>query len=233
MKKPLLTMLLFAGFLACTAGHSNSEANTNSTDSTVDSDLIQLSNPSMISYSLQEAIQQRRTERTFNPQSQLSMQTVSDILYWGDGLTQDRFRAAPSAGALYPVQIYVIAYRIEDLEPGVYHYSPDKHSLTTIQLGDMQDPIIEAAWGQTWLSHCSMVLVFTSIWQRITPKYGDRSFRYAAIETGHIAQNIQLTTTALELKCGIAGAFNDQKVASVLRINAELETPLYLLGIGL
>jgi len=184
--------------------------------------------------SLEEAIHDRRTIRSFTSAS-LTLEHLSQILWAAQGITgQEGFkRAAPSAGALYPMDVYGAVGKdtVGTLEPGVYEYRPAGHSLSPVTKGDVRKALAGASLGQMWTARAPLTLVVTAEYIRITGKYSQRGVRYAMIEAGHIGQNIFLQCAALGLGAGIVGAFEDGEVIEVLGIPKSRE-PLLIMPVG-
>jgi SagB-type dehydrogenase family enzyme len=134
-------------------------------------------------------------------------------------------------GALYPLELYVVTGRIESLAQGVYHYDPSHHQLIKTSDGDRRDALIRAALSQGWIKPASTIIVFTADYERTTRKYGKRGKRYVHIEVGHAAQNLFLQSESLGLATVVVGAFNDDEVARVLRLPADIQ-PLLLMPVG-
>jgi len=184
--------------------------------------------------SLEMTIHKRRTVRSFHSTT-LTLKQLSQLLWAAQGITgpQGHKRAAPSAGALYPMDIYGAVGEdcIKELNPGIYLYDPATHSVSLIQKGDSRRDIAMASLGQMWMSYAPITFVITAEYSRIMGKYGQRGVRYAMIEAGHIGQNIFLQSQALGLEAGIVGAFKDQKVIQVMGIKGTHE-PLLLMPVG-
>jgi SagB-type dehydrogenase family enzyme len=183
--------------------------------------------------SLEEAISRRRSRREFED-SPLSAREISQILWAAQGITDPGgLRAAPSAGALYPLDVYVLAGKqgVEGLGEGVYHYLPERHSLERILEGDIREPVAELASGQMYIAEAPVILVITGEYERTTQKYGDRGVRYVRMEAGHVGQNVYLQAEALGLGTVTVGAFLDAELAETLDIPASHE-PLYVMPIG-
>ncbi|NLX13030.1 MAG: SagB/ThcOx family dehydrogenase [Phycisphaerales bacterium] len=176
--------------------------------------------------SLEEAIAQRRSVRKFTD-APLSIEQVGRLCWAGQGITEPRrgLRASPSAGALYPIDIYVVTAE------GVDQYQPDPHGLRRHLAGDMRPALRRAALNQEVLSEAPVCLVIAAVPQKLAQRYGQRSMRYCLIEAGHVAQNILLQATALGLAGVPVGAFEDAQVAEVLKFPSGTEV-LYLLPIG-
>ena len=183
------------------------------------------------STSLEQLIAQRRSIRDYQ-NTAVELAEIGQLLWAAQGITHlQGLRAAPSAGALYPLELYVVTGRIEGLAQGVYHYEPRHHQLMKTSDGDLRDALTRAAFSQSWMKHASAVIVFTANYERTTRKYGKRGKRYVHIEVGHAAQNLFLQSESLGLATVVVGAFNDDEVARVLRLPADLQ-PLLLMPVG-
>ena len=179
---------------------------------------------------VEQALQSRRSVREFRRQA-LTLADVSQLLWAAQGITEGRFRTAPSAGALYPLEVYVAIGRVEDTATGVYRYDPATHSLTVVRSGDMLRSLERAAIGQEWVAGGAIALVFTAVNERTTGKYGDRGIRYVHMEAGHAAQNVYLQAEAMGLGTVVVGAFRDGAVRDVLQIPDD-EQPLSIMPVG-
>lgn len=184
--------------------------------------------------SVERATRQRRTTRAYRSQI-LSLHQLTQLLWSAQGITEDRGfkRAAPSAGALYPMDVYAVVGRdsVQQIEAGVYHYEPAEHILSRITQGDVRDRVAGAALSQMWMARAPINLVITAEYNRVTAKYGKRGIRYALIEAGHIGQNLFLQAEALGLKAGIVGAFHDRELVEILKIPLSHE-PLLIMPAG-
>jgi len=184
--------------------------------------------------SVERAIKERRTVRAFRPDS-LSITQLSQLLWAAYGITDERrgFRAAPSAGALYPLDVYAVVGKggVEVLAPGVYRYHPARHSLEAVGKGDRRKEVAYAALTQMWIAKAPVVFVITAEYERITRKYGERGIRYAHIEVGHVGQNIFLQAGTLGLGAGIVGAFRDASVIKAIGAPSEY-VPLIIIPVG-
>ena len=184
--------------------------------------------------SVERAIKQRRTIRSFTPES-LNLNQLSQLFWSCQGITgNDGFkRAAPSAGALYPMDVYAIVGRssVEQIEAGVYHYEPNGHALSNIAIEDVRERVAKASLSQMWMARAPLNIVITAEYCRITVKYKERGIRYAMVEAGHIAQNLFLQAEALRLKAAIVGAFHDNELIDILKIPRSHE-PLLIMPIG-
>jgi SagB-type dehydrogenase family enzyme len=180
---------------------------------------------------LEKLLQQRRSVRTFG-KAPLSLSVLGQLLWAAQGISHPQgLRTAPSAGALYPLELYVVAGEVEGLPPAVYRYLPREHRLVETTPGDHRNALGRAALFQTWLSDAPVVVVFTAIYARTTRKYGERGKRYVHIEVGHAAQNLLLQAEAQALGSVVVGAFQDNKVSKVLDLPDETQ-PLLLVPVG-
>ena len=197
--------------------------------------LISLTKPSSDGkVSLEKAIKERRTIRDFREGS-LSLNHLSQLLWAAQGITEPTTgrRAAPSGGALYPLDIYILIGEngVEKIEAGVYHYLPKEHSVSMISKGDRRREIASASLSQMWMAKAPVLFIITAEYKRITGKYGERGVRYALIEVGHVAQNLFLQSEALGLGAGIVGAFIDLDVSKVAGFLPKHE-PLLIMPVG-
>ncbi len=179
---------------------------------------------------LERALAERRSVREF-AHGALTLPQVAQLLWAAQGATAGGRRTAPSAGALYPLEVYLVAGEVRDLAPGVYRYLPAKHALKQLATGDARRPLCAAALAQECVAAGAAVVVFAAVEQRTTRKYGSRGVRYVHIEAGHAAQNLALQATALGLGSVTVGAFDDAAVARLLKLPGG-EVPLYLLPVG-
>jgi SagB-type dehydrogenase family enzyme len=181
--------------------------------------------------SLEEALLARRSVRDFNEEP-VTLQQLSQLLWAGQGITDPSGkRTAPSAGALYPLKLYVVAGNVEDLAAGIYEYEPETHTLVKTMDGDQRSSLAQAALGQTCVQQGAIDIVITAIYEITTVKYGERGIRYVHMEAGHAAQNICLEAVALGLGAVTVGAFDDDGVQQVLEL-PEDEVPLYIIPMG-
>jgi SagB-type dehydrogenase family enzyme len=181
--------------------------------------------------SLEESLLQRRSIRSYTGQP-LTLQEVSQLLWAAQGITDPGgLRTAPSAGALYPLEVYVVVGDVQNLNPGVYHYETDEHQLIKTMDGDRRAGLASAALGQSCVEEGAVSFLLTGVYERTTVKYGDRVIRYVHIEVGHAAENLCLQATAMGLGAVTIGAFYDDQVARLLNL-PEGEQPLYIIPVG-
>ncbi|WP_048159794.1 SagB/ThcOx family dehydrogenase [Thermococcus barophilus] len=180
--------------------------------------------------SVEEAIAKRRSIRYYKDRP-LTLKQLSQLLWAAQGITEEKkkFRAAPSAGATYPFEIYVVVGYVEGLKPGVYHYDPFNHSLTLIKEGDYRTELQKAALNQQWVGKAAVDIVLVAFYERTTKYYGERGYRYVYMEAGHIGQNIYLQAVALGLGTVAVGAFHDKEVAKIIGTDGN---PIYIFPVG-
>lgn len=196
-------------------------------------DSISLPDPALEgALSVEQAIQQRRSVRTFADKT-VSLDAVSQLLWSAQGITDSRrgLRAAPSAGATYPLELLLVVGDVENLDAGVYRYQVDEHALAPIVAGDVRGDLARASLGQAFIGQAPISVVLTGIQGRTAGRYGDRAARYVAMEAGHAAQNIYLQAVALELGTVVVGAFRDEQLAELFSLDST-EMPLYIMPVG-
>ena len=185
--------------------------------------------------SLEEAIYVRRSRRSWKKDVKIPLRHVAQILWAAQGITnwEEGFRAAPSAGATYPLELYVVVKKgeVEGLDRGVYHYDPYKHCLVKTLDMDVTYELMEASLGQYWVGTAPVNLVIAAEYARTTRFYGDRGYRYVHMEVGHVGQNVYLQAEALGLGTVAIGAFYDNEVRKILGLSRNL-APLYIMPIG-
>ncbi len=175
--------------------------------------------------SLERALQERRSVRSFTPEP-LTLEELGQLLWAGQGITADwGGRTAPSAGALYPLEMYAAT------PEGLYRYLPEGHRAQVVSAIDVRGALAAAALGQEAVAGAAAVLVIAAVPARTEAKYGDRAERYVHLEAGHAAQNVLLQAVALGLAAVPVGAFSDEDVARVLGLDRG-EVPLYLIPVG-
>ena len=186
------------------------------------------------SISLEETIARRRSIRDFTPEP-ISQSQLSQILWAAQGITdtRGRYRAAPSAGATYPLEIFVVCGRnsVEEIDAGIYHYNIDSHSLTLHCKGDVRLALARAALDEESIYEAPVDIVICAIFERTSLSYGSRGERYVDMEVGHAGQNIYLQATALGLATFAIGAFSDEQIRQVLRLDKQYK-PLYIMPAG-
>jgi SagB-type dehydrogenase family enzyme len=185
---------------------------------------------------LWDAIRERRSCRDFG-QAPLSLPALSQLLWATQGITAKargfEFRAAPSAGALYPVETYLAVLNVDGLEPGIYHYAVRRHELEPIWKGDCRADIAAALLDQHFIAGSTVVFLWTAVFQRSKWKYKQRAYRYVYLDAGQIAQNLALAAVALGLGSCQVGALYDDEVNSILGVDGEEESIVYTTAVGI
>jgi len=202
---------------------------------------ILLPNPNVSGdVSIEEVLNARRSVRQY-ADSSMSINEISQLLWAAYGVTKSYesptslrggLKTSPSAGALYPLELYLVAWNIDQLENGIYKYFSEDHSLKLVMSGDKRDELSTAAWDQSWLKDAAGAIVYSAVFSRTTDKYGERGKdRYVCMDVGHSAQNVYLQGVALGIGTCAIGAFNDNKLKELINM-PEDETPLYIMPIG-
>jgi len=239
--KITLTLFLMIFLTACTQVKTTPEHNTATQDITEYDTVIHLPAPQLDgTISVEKALYDRRSQRRFQDK-EISLENLSQILWAAYGITlplenpaflRGGLRTAPSAGALYPLEIYVAVGKVTGVEPGVYRYIADGHKMVKIIDEDLREELTSAAWGQKMVEEAPASVIYTAIFSRMTNKYGERGReRYVCMDLGHSAQNVYLQAEALGLGTCAIGAFTDAQVAKLLNLPKE-EEPLYIMPIG-
>lgn len=173
--------------------------------------------------SLERALLQRRSERDLSAQA-LTLAAVGQALWAAQGVTHpEGLRTTPSAGATYPLELYLVAGAVEGLAPGVYRYAPAGHGLEPIAAGDIRDDLAAAALGQAWIAAAPASVIVAAAHERTARRYGQRAVRYVDMEVGAAVQNIQLQGVALDLGSTFVGAFDDAAVERLVGLRPREE----------
>lgn len=181
--------------------------------------------------SVEEALNQRRSIREYKHEP-LTLDQISQLLWAAQGVTHPNgYRTAPSAGALYPLEVYLLAGEIEELPSGIYRYLPQEHALFLTAPGDHRQAVFDAALDQEMILDAPASIVISAVYERTTAKYRSRGTQYVHMEVGCAVQNIYLQAESLELGTVVIGAFYDGEVRSALNIQG-LEQPLAILPVG-
>jgi SagB-type dehydrogenase family enzyme len=192
--------------------------------------------------SLEETILRRRSVRRYRREP-LDLPQLSQILWSAQGITGTRgFRAAPSAGATYPLEIFVVVGKQgviaseakqapEELQAGIYYYEADSHSLSLHKPADLRPDLARATLDQKFIIDAPVDIVICALYHRTSYRYGRRGERYVHIEVGHAGENIHLQAVALGLATVEVGAFDDEEVREVLGVDEQIK-PLYVMPLG-
>jgi len=185
--------------------------------------------------SLDRALDERRSIRKYNGEP-ISLGQLGYLIWASTGIHRAdhgyEFRTAPSAGALYPIETYIVANAVRKLEPGVYHYAIRNHELEQLKTGDMRDAIAAAALGQGMCAAASTVFVWTAVFPRSKWKYDQRAYRYIYLDAGHIAQNLALAAVSLGLGTCQIGALFDNEVNKIVAVDGVEESVVYMSVVG-
>jgi SagB-type dehydrogenase family enzyme len=185
--------------------------------------------------SLWETLRGRRSVRTYG-RDPITHSELSRLLWAAQGITRRSggaaFRTAPSAGALYPIETYLVVHRAAGLEPGIYHYAVLKHALEQLRVGDFRGPAARAALDQRIAFDADVVFAWSAMFERSKWKYGQRAYRYVYLDAGHIAQNVALAAVAMGLgSCQIAALYDDEANA-LFGVDGEKESVIYMTAVG-
>ena len=193
--------------------------------------------------SIEEALLERRSIRRYKDDP-LTLAEVSQLLWAAQGITAHwGGRTAPSAGATYPLEVYVVVGNVCDLSEGIYKYKPHGHKLEMVAEGDKRAELCDAALGQRCVRDGAIVIVFSAVYERTTGRYKTpvrdertgasypRGVRYVHMEVGHAAQNVYLEAVSLNLGTVVVGAFSDGEVKKIINMPEE-ERPLYIMPVG-
>jgi SagB-type dehydrogenase family enzyme len=193
-----------------------------------------------LSTSLKDLVLKRRSIREFTGKP-VSLSALANLIFHAYGVTaktilkegiEQKMRAVPSGGALYPLELYVAAQNVTGLAPGVYHYGVEAHALELVREGQFNVQLGRASFYEEMFKQVSATLIITGVLRRSFIKYGERAYRFMMIEAGHVGQNICLTSFALDLGCLTLGGFYDDDVDEVVGIDGVSETTLYMAAIG-
>jgi SagB-type dehydrogenase family enzyme len=184
---------------------------------------------------LHEILKSRRSVREYAREA-LSMADLSYLLWASTGVQRMEhgyaFRTAPSAGALYPIETYLVANRVSDLPAGVYHYRIPSHELESLKEGDFGAETAAAALGQGMCASAAAVFVWTAIFERSRWKYRQRAYRYIYLDAGHIAENLALAAVECGLGTCQIGALFDGEVNAIVGVDGESESVVYMSVVG-
>ena len=182
-----------------------------------------------------EILKKRKSIRSYSPEP-LKISNLSFLLWASTGIQRTQrgheFRTAPSAGALYPIETYLVANNVEGLEKGLYHYNIAAHTLEELKIGANREELAKAALDQEMCAEAPVVFVWSAIFNRSKWKYKQRAYRYAYLEAGHIVENLALSATSVGLGSCQIGAFFDDEVNRIIDIDGTEESVIYLSTVG-
>jgi SagB-type dehydrogenase family enzyme len=181
--------------------------------------------------SVEQALRRRRSVREYKDEP-LTLKEVSQLLWAAQGITDAErgLRTAPSAGATYPLEVYVVVGNVEAVKQGAYKYNPREHQLIKVRDADGRAELA-AALGQAQVRNAGALIVFFAVYERTTAKFGDVGTRYVQMEVGHAAQNVYLQAASLNLGTTVIGGFPEKQVKKILSV-PENEQPLYVMPVG-
>jgi len=185
----------------------------------------------------EKTIIERRSKREFKGEP-ISLSQLSKLLFFSAGITRydkdwDKcLRAYPSAGARYPLEVYLLILNVEKVENGIYHYNVKYHTLELIKKGICKKDIVKYTCNQKWIKKASVIFVITAVFRRTIMKYDERGYRYVFLDCGHLAQNIYLVATKMKLGCCAIGGFYDDKINKMIGIDGKNESAIYLIAVG-
>jgi SagB-type dehydrogenase family enzyme len=180
---------------------------------------------------LEQTLLSRRSVRTYC-RDPLTVDDLTQLLWAAQGVTHSQgYRTAPSAGALYPLELYPVVGHMVGLPAGLYRYECREHGLERMWPGDLRAELCAAAFNQRPVARAPVTFLLTAVYGRMTAKYGSRGVRYVDMEAGHAAQNLCLQAVALDLKSVVIGAFQDAEIKRIALLPAN-EEPLYLVPVG-
>jgi len=182
-----------------------------------------------------QALRSRRSVRDFVSEP-MPQELLALLLWAAQGITQRGsvpLRTAPSAGALYPVETYVCAARVEGLAPGLYHWELPEERLALVSArGDVASAARDACLGQEMVAEAPVTFIWSAVWARSASKYGDRALRYAYLDAGHLAENLHLAAVSLGLGACMVGAFFDDAMNALAGVDGREEAVIYAACVG-
>ncbi len=185
--------------------------------------------------SFERLVRERRSIRRFSAEP-LTLDDLSALLWASNGVSRVEagfaFRTVPSAGALYPIETYLVVNRAEGVPAGVFHYAVQAHALEELRVGDFRNSIAQAALGQEMCAEAACVFVWTAVFKRSTWKYGERGYRYVYLDAGHVGHALALCAVALELGSCQVGALFDDEMNRILGVDGEGESVVYMSVVG-
>ncbi len=224
-----MTLLMFCSFNSASGQFDSSPLPVAKEEATV---VVPLPPPAVSGdLSVEEAINQRRSVRTYSD-NPLKAHEIGQLVWAAQGITSSGgLRSAPSAGATYPLEIYVIAGIVEAIPAGIYRYLPQKHSLELIHSGDVREELSKAALGQPWVRDAPASLIISGLVDRTAVRYGNRAERYMLMEAGHAAENVFLQALSCHLGSVMIGAFMDEELKDLVEMGKS-EQPLAIIPVG-
>ena len=182
---------------------------------------------------LWDVLKKRRSSRKYSAKP-LTLQQISQMLWAVQGITEHthELRTTPSAGALYPIDTYLVVNNVEEMEPGIYHYAVKTHELEVLEKGDKRDPICKSALDQGMANNAPVVFVWSAVFGRSVWKYKERGYRYVYMDAGHVGQSMVTAAAAMRLASCLIGALYDDEANELLGLDGEEESVLYMCSVG-
>lgn len=200
-----------------------------------DAPRVRLAEPRTGPEPLAGLLSRRRSIRRFS-QEPISFSHLSTLAWAVAGIREIAsgyaFRTAPSAGALYPIETYVAVKNVEGLPAGLYHYFAPAHCLEELSLGDFSRAVAAAALDQRMCLSAPAVFLFSAVYYRSKWKYRQRAYRYIYLDAGHMAENLMLAATSLDLGTCAIGAIYDDEADAILNLDSEDESVIYMIAAG-
>jgi SagB-type dehydrogenase family enzyme len=223
--------VILGALLTCAPGHPTTGPAAPESVMTVGEQIVLPKVAYTSSTSVEQTLLKRRSVRSYQ-KTPLSLAEVGQLLWAAQGITHpDGLRTAPSAGALYPLEVHLVAGLVDGLATGIYRYDPHTHALTLVALDDRRAALRQAALGQNAVQEAAALIALTAVYERTTVKYGERGVRYVHMEVGAAAQNVSLQAVSLGLGTVYIGAFDDDLVKEILALATD-EYLLCLLPVG-
>jgi SagB-type dehydrogenase family enzyme len=235
-KKKLVLIFLIIIFIGVVSAYVFSGTNKTAYTTRHVINYVNLPSPELTgNLSVEAAIQNRRSVRKYSNQS-VTLSNISQVLWSAQGITdsQNQLRSVPSAGQVYPLEVYVIAGpNVSGLQEGVYHYVPSNNTLEMFMSGDLRDNLSTIADGQPWVKQAPLDILITGNYRKMINKYPDTqlSTRFVNLEAGHAGENIYLQSEALGLVTVSLGSFNSNKLSQSFELPSN-ETPIYIYPVG-
>jgi SagB-type dehydrogenase family enzyme len=180
---------------------------------------------------LDQVLHKRKSIRRYDAKP-LTIEQLSYLLWAVAGIQRTEgdfhFRPAPSAGALYPIETYVVVNNVEGVPKGIYHYAIRPHALEELRNEDAGRDIVRATMGQRMHAEAPVAFIWTAIFQRSKFRYHDRAYRYIYLDAGHIAQNLALAAVGLGLASCQVGAYFDDEVNALIGVDGTEESVIYM-----
>lgn len=196
----------------------------------------ELPRPRALQSSLARVLTGRRSRRRYDVNRAISTQDLADLLWACQGITAKAgrldLRTAPSAGGLYPVETYLLLFRVEGLPPGAYHFNVGQFSLELLREGSFTGKISAACINQQFMGQAAVDFCWSAVFRRSMSKYGHRGMRYILMDAGHICQNLLLAAEALELAACPVAAFFDEEINAIFGLDGEEESAIYCASVG-